>query len=78
MAFNSSDKYSSGLRVYFCNETDIDFTTIPSTDSNTVKTVQDYVEANYTFTRAFGWDGEVLSLDSTQDEQVLEAAECDL
>lgn len=78
MAYKNSDTYQNGLSVYFCNEQDIDFTSIPSTDTNTVKTVEDYLEANFTFTRAVGWEGQVLGLDSTQEEQVLEAAECDL
>lgn len=78
MTYKNSDKYNSGLWVYAANETDIDFSSIPSTDGNTVKTVQDYIDANFTFQRLFAWDGQQLSLDPTQDEQVLEAAECDL
>jgi len=78
MAYKNSDTYQNGLSVYLCNEQNIDFTTIPSTDANTVKTVEDYIGANFTFTRAVGWEGQVLGLDSTQEEQVLEAAECDL
>jgi len=78
MTFKKSDKYDSGLRIYGANETDIDFSLIPSTDTTTVKAVEDYIEANFTFNRMFAWEGQNLSLDSTQEEQVLEASECDL
>ena len=78
MAYKTSDTYGSGLWVYLCDQTNIDFTSIPSTDSNTVKTVEDYINANFTFTRSFGREGQSLTLDSTKEEQVLEASECDL
>ena len=78
MAYKQSDTYKNGLRVYICDQENIDFSTIPSTDTNAVKTVEDYINATYTFTRSFGREGQAISMDSTQEEQVLEASECDL
>jgi hypothetical protein len=78
MAFKNSDRYFDGLHVYVANERNIDFSVIPSTDTNDVSAVKTYIDSNFTFTRLFAWTGQQLSLDSTQDEQILEASECDL
>jgi hypothetical protein len=77
MSYKNSDKYYDGLRVYAANETNIDFTSIPSASAG-VQALVTHLESNFTFTRLFGWTGQQLSIDPTQNEQVYTASECDL
>lgn len=80
MALETYDYYTNGLAISICDQ-DIsvdEFASIPKTKDVTIKEVEDYVAANYTFTRAFGREWQVLWVDPTQNEQVLRAAECDI